>query len=751
MLKIGPFTFSYNANKGKEIEEVKKEQKKDNKSSKSIKQFIVKAGGFIKNYSFMRDGFEYPDYNMEEIKIACASDSYIKTALGKYSNLIFKAGYTLKGDNQKAIDYINTRWKIMNISTRQSINILFEGIAKDIVTYGNCFIIKVRVNSDKIGVKANGVKSKNPVGGYFRLPPETVSIKRDMHGNVLKYRQKVNGEEAEYSPDDIIHIFIDKDANSAFGTPRIQAALEDVKMLRRIEGNILSLIYRFAMPVYQWKIGIPESGYQASDREIEEARAELERTSLDGIYITNEKTDIKAIGAEGTALDATGYLNYFEARVFSALEVSTAQMGRDSTKANSDSVETQIHDTVKYMQRMIKEQIENQMITELLLEGGFNPILKDEDEVSFNFEEISLDTKVKIENHELNKYQSNLITLEEARQAIGKEAYVEEKDLYQFKITDESAKVQSANNTKDAIKLSKAQHELQLDMLKENEKVQRRAAKENAKNFKKSNNINQDIENNINSGQIVKSDIKEKPDGKGLLGNGKPKGSKVNKAVKTLANPENQHGVTSVKIKENLNLVGLDKENHKKNFSHIYKNYKDLCNTIIEDENSRSYKNNIVNTKFEDLYSLIALEMEKYSIDGMKQAQSDYYKIYKKSNQINDIIIIDYDNIMEALKKDVYSLRDDIKDKLRPNNVENLFDTLEYRLRFIIEYFLPKSYYYSYLSASKHFGVSKAKVQFSKDSDDKEMYDEIIELNILSLKNIPPYHSFCKCSVRLIG
>ena len=73
--------------------------------------------------------------------------------------------------------------------------------------------------------------------------------------------------------------------------------------------------------------------------------------ALDGTVITNEKTNIKAIGAEGTALNAEGYLKYFENRVFSALGVSESQMGRGGAKQDADSMESQAHDTVKHIQR----------------------------------------------------------------------------------------------------------------------------------------------------------------------------------------------------------------------------------------------------------------------------------------------------------------------------------------------------------------------------------------------------------------
>lgn len=64
------------------------------------------------------------------------------------------------------------------------------------------------------------------------------------------------------------------------------------------------------------KIGIPETGMMATDKEIDDAKTEIEKMQNDGIIITNERTDFKSIGAEGEAIDVSSYLSYFEKRVF---------------------------------------------------------------------------------------------------------------------------------------------------------------------------------------------------------------------------------------------------------------------------------------------------------------------------------------------------------------------------------------------------------------------------------------------------
>ena len=483
--------------------------------------FKVKAVGFISAYAKRREWFHRPEYNLQEVRDAAEADSYVKISLAKTSYLIYKAGWKFKSENQEAIDYLEQRFKFMSYCTGVPMDILMQGIADDLVKYSNAFLLKSRIERIP-GIKAKPITEDGMiVGGYTRVDPCSIKIKRDKHGNILKYEQGFGGNKKQFKPEDVIHFYLDKDANNAFGTPRIIAALEDVKLLRKIEGNVTALIYRFAMPMYQWKIGIPEVGFQGTDEEISKAKYEIETGSLDGVFITNEKTEIKAIGAEGNAMNMQPYLNYFENRVFSALGVSAAQMGRGGAKQDADSMEQQVHDTVKFIQRMMAEFIEKKMLMELLLEGGFNPFEKDS-YVDYVFEEISLETKIKKENHEINKYQSNVSTFNETRRRMGmKDEADDDEQLFNRKITDESA-LRSIDRT--------AEHQKELAYINGEMAIKQAAAKPAAGSSSSTKKT---------SGTSVSSKKTRSTKDNG------PNGT-----VRSIDRPSNQHGTFSVKVKE---------------------------------------------------------------------------------------------------------------------------------------------------------------------------------------------------------
>lgn len=708
--------------------ELQQSKAKQGNSIRNIKAAIIRNIGVLTFTSYNREAFIAPEYNLEEIRNASEADSYIKMSLMKYSYLIYKAGWAVKGKDE-AVEYINQRFRMMSFATGKPMDILFQEVADDMVRYSNAFLAKARVDSLP-GINAKPIfENKKIVGGYYRIDPSSIVIERDRSGNVKRYRQGHGEDERYFSPNDIIHLYMDRDANNAFGTPRIIAALEDVQLLRKIEGNIVSLIYRFSRPIFHWKIGIPQQGLQATDPEIKEAQREAERMTYESMIITNEKTEIKAIGAEGTALSAEGYLKYFEERVFTALGVSATQMGRGSDKSSADSMDEQVHDVVKYIQRIIATFYENFMISELLLEGGFNPILNEDDIVTYEFEEISLETKIKKENHEMTRYQSNILTLDEARRKMGmKDAPEDEERLYK-NLIEKNCRIAEIDAT------YKHQKEMQDKTLA----AQKEATKEASKNSS----------NNSNSSNSSKNST-------GTTGGGstKPKVTKSTSPNNDASNknqPENQHGKTSVKVKESLetneslNIKGCTINNSKKEFKQIFKKYEDLRNDIKENEDIDL----IMPLSKEDISSEIIKHINMYSIDGINDALDEVEKLkhYRAYPSTSPELIEFYEEVNQSIEQLLKEIKDKIK--LEEKEVDIVFDTYEYRIRFITDYVIRKAYWYSFIKTASSCDIDKAYVLFNSDKDRENAKSDVINTKAFSYDEIPAYHSFCNCKITL--
>jgi hypothetical protein len=184
------------------------------------------------------------------------------------------------------------------------------------------------------------------------------------------------------------------------------------------------------------------------------------------------------------------------------------------------------------------------MLMELLLEGGFNPFEKDS-YVDYVFEEISLETKIKKENHEINKYQSNVTTYPEARRRMGlKDESDDDEQLYNRKITDESTLRQIDRTAEHQYELAKLQASL--------------APKTTSSSSGSSSSSN-----------------KKKASSAGTKKTRVTKDKGPSGRVDSIDRPKNQYGTHSVKMKESLDESLVTKNSIKyKEIQNIYNDFK---------------------------------------------------------------------------------------------------------------------------------------------------------------------------------
>lgn len=508
-------------------------------------------------------------YDLAQIKNAVLTDSYLAVAVRKFSQLITKAGYQIKSKNEDAANYVNDRIKVIEFRTKIPFYTLITSIARDLYTYSNSYIIKTRDNNtEKFGLKAEKIFSGGAISGLFLADPASVTIRRNDAGAIDAY--VINQE--EYSPNDVIHLYIDKMNNADYGTSRIYSALEDVTMLRKAEGLVMTILYRFAIPVLHIKVGNTAEGQYATQKEINDARDAFQEMPNDGFIVTNERTAIEAITPNMQANQLLKFLEYLELRVFSALNASKSSMGRGGGQSSADNTEALMHDEVRAFQNVITNFIEKYLFTELLLEGGFNPLLNKEDYVAFEFNEVSIDTKIKIESNTIQKYQGNVITLEEARRELGFSNEVSEEDMYAFTITQKG----------------------KLDLVDAQANAAIKTAKATAA---------------LNVQQTQSSSNDDGLDNRKF--NGKQASSGPNDYFSNDANPTNQNtDKYSIKAKESLNTQ-QNLDDYSKNFGEVDKLYKDLSN-ILTDGGA------IEDDKFREALHEYALDFAKQGVDHSK-------------------------------------------------------------------------------------------------------------------------------------
>ena len=667
-------------------------------TNSNIKNFIIKHIG----WNSESEDYAGSENDLTEVQSAINTDSYIKAALDKTAQLVMKSGYKFESDNENALEYLKGRIAMMEFGTSIPFDVLLDEIARNLVYYSNCFLVKSRIDKIQGGLQAKPVLGKKPVGGYFVMDPTAVEIKRDKNGTVSGY--KLTGtEEQEFKAEDVIHIYVDRDAGNSFGTPRIISSLEDVKILRKIEGNTLSLIYRFSIPLYQMKIGLPETNFMATDSEITEAQKQINKMPMDGIIVTNERTQFLAVGAEGKAIDLSPYLQYYERRVFTGLNVSEAMMGRGGSKRDADSMEGLMHDTVKHYQIAMKAFIEKEIFNEILLEGGFNPIFNIEDRVNFKFNEINLDSRVKYENHLINQFQTDAITFEEMRQGLGRDSdNVDENRLFTNMITVPAALAQiQAKNTVAAAT------------------------------------------------------------GNGNNKNGKTSTAKGSGTVKSTANPTNQHGTTSAKIKEgeqqwhaaaqknpprrNLPARNLPQRNPARsaNSLSVYREkYSSLCNSFNAMRNDILSKGIINDSLISEYGKALNKDLEKITeaalTGGLEKSQSAGQNVssYSISPEIKKAFTEKYTAITDSLLKvlEEKEARGEIK------NLSDYLDLVEQTLYYRTDNLIEKAFFTGLLTGYEKQGIEKIELELEEAGITKKQQISTAGFQINSIPNLKKEH-----------
>ncbi len=266
------------------------------------------------------------------------TESVVHQAFTKKIGLMFKEGFDFVGSNKDRIQYIKTRFAQIARASEIPTNLLFTRLGTSLIRTSNAFAIKVRdtkASGGKIRKNARG-KQLNPVAAYFPAAPETMQVKLNADtGKIEKWKQELpDGRYKEFNPDDVIHFTIGRREGFVFATPDIIPVIDDIRALRQIEENIELLLYQHLFPLFQYKVGTetrPAGWTEDGRREIDVVKEEIQYMPTEGGIVTPERHEITAVGAEGRALRAEGYLDYFKLRVIAGLGISTIDLGNAAT------------------------------------------------------------------------------------------------------------------------------------------------------------------------------------------------------------------------------------------------------------------------------------------------------------------------------------------------------------------------------------------------------------------------------------
>ena len=408
-------------------------------ASESVKRIVYKENN--------ETDFEDPDFDLSDIQNGYNTDSYIRQGVDKYVDQIFKEGYSFYGTDTNVVDYIKLRLSYIAEATNTPTNQLLIDIAEDVVKYGNAMVVKARSNDPNAlpqGVNVTGLYGKDPVVGYFCANPVTTTCKRDDYGTVIEWQQKTDKGTATFNPEDVVHFYYKREKGNAYGTSFLIPVLDDVRALRQAEENVLKMMYRNIYPFYHVAVGTEEQ--TGTTKEVEEVKDAIDGMDVEGGLVTTERVKITPIASD-KVIDAEPYLKYLEARVFSGMGIPAIMFGRGNTsnRSTGDNMTSEMADRIRAMCRTIEMFFNSFIIKELLMEGGYDPVLNPDQAVEFRFNDNDIDVMIKKQVHAIYKYEHNAITEDEMRDELGMDPIPDgdREKLFVELITRETLKIQA--------------------------------------------------------------------------------------------------------------------------------------------------------------------------------------------------------------------------------------------------------------------------------------------------------------------
>lgn len=407
------------------------------------------ASEYISRVTYKENGdtdFEDPDFDLEDIQNGYNTDSYIRQGVDKYVDQIFKEGYSFYGTDTNAVEYLKLRLAYIAEASSTPTNQLLMDIAEDIVKYGNCMVVKARSNDPNAfpqGETLQGLYGKDPVAGYFCANPVTMKCKRDEHGTVTSWQQDNDGGTQEFGPEDVVHFFYKREKGNAYGTSFLIPVLDDVRALRQAEENVLKMMYRNIYPFFHIAVGTEDA--TGTSAEVDALKEALDGMDVEGGLVTTERVKITPVAAD-KVIDAEPYLKYMESRVFSGMGIPEIMFGRGDTanRSTGDNMTSEMADRIRAISRIIEMFFNSFIIKELLMEGGYDPVLNPDQNVEFRFNDNDVDVMIKKEVHAIYKYEHNAITEDEMRDELGMDPIPdgEREKMFVELITRETLRVQ---------------------------------------------------------------------------------------------------------------------------------------------------------------------------------------------------------------------------------------------------------------------------------------------------------------------
>ena len=386
--------------------------------------------------------FEDLEFSLVEIAKAATTESYVMRAFIKFTTLMMKNGWKLEGRNPVTVDYLHKRLRQISLNTNQPFGALVRSVVSNTAQYCNAFLTFKRDASRSYGrsMRMYG-RRVAPIAGIFSADPTCMQVKRNDHGTPIEWRQEVDGQNRRvFRRENVAHCVYNRSDGFIGGTPWIVPVLDDIRSWRRIEEISELVANRHGFPLYHYAVGTednPAEVYDDGTSEVDDVKATVESTPLEGCIVSPERHSIVVVGGQDSIIDLKPYLEYWDQRVMSGLGLSGIDIGKGDTtnRATAAQLSKSLADFCRDMQNEVADFFDFYVFDILLEEGGYQT--SEFNRVHLSFPVIDTEEKLTSEKHAVYMYESHLLTRGEARQSVDRDPITKamEDDMYMKRVS----------------------------------------------------------------------------------------------------------------------------------------------------------------------------------------------------------------------------------------------------------------------------------------------------------------------------
>ena len=363
--------------------------------------------------------FDESDYNsnindmVDEITKAKEVDGYIARVLANFREKAVKTGFYFESQKKENIKKVQDRLENILINSGSSTEAFLQECFNNYSSFGNVWVHKA------INPLTEEILSLTVMPSKGWTPKQSYGVK------VVKWEFEAGEMTKVYSTKNVFHLAYEKETHHVFGVPIVGTALDDTALLRELESSL----YQDYLDSLEKRtvVQVGDVNNKATQAELDEVVDKLNSVGPNEDIVVGGHINIETKKPEFNS-DGQNVVESAKQRVLSSLRSSGTSVGEmGAGRQDADTLGSQDDVVVEDLQSSLENQLNITIIRQICFDLFGTVTAENQVKIRFN---PTFTTKERKEKHEIFKFLSNAITIDEVRAKLGEAETCQEKKLY---------------------------------------------------------------------------------------------------------------------------------------------------------------------------------------------------------------------------------------------------------------------------------------------------------------------------------